>query len=98
MVIELQIVSDIVEKATNKTEEKIVHKNVLIRKLFDINEIEVEEYMNPKNGKAVKRYSGIYSNESYYKINKPYSELRDIVINKTSPVKGFMGHTRKNAK
>lgn len=95
MVIELQIISDIVGKPDIKGKEKIVLKDVLINKLFDINEIQVEEFINPKNGKPVKKFTGIYSNDSYYKVNKPYEELKDLKINRTYPIKGFMGYSSK---
>ncbi len=95
MVIELQIISDIMSRPDKNGVSKIVCKDVKINKLFDINEIQVEEFINPKNGKPIKRYSGIYSYEVYYKINKPYNELKDLKINKTYPIKGFMGYSNK---
>lgn len=88
MVVELQIIANV---AVNN---KVV-KNALINKLFDINEIEVEEFINPKTAKPVKKYTGIYSNNVYYKVNKPYEELKSLKINKTYPVIGFLGHSKK---
>jgi len=95
MVIELQIISDIMSRPDKNGISKVICKDVLINKLFDINEIQVEEFINPKNGKAVKKYSGIYSGDVYYKINKPYNELKDLKINRTYPIKGFMGYSSK---
>lgn len=95
MVIELQIITDILSGPNLKGGRKVIFKNKIINKLFDINEIEVEEFINPKTGKAIKKYSGIYSKEVYYKVNKPYEELKDLKINKTYPVKGFMGYSKR---
>lgn len=92
MVIELPIITDVIAPADTVGKRKLLVKDKIIRKLFDINDIEIEEYINTKNGKTVKKYTGIYSNDVYYKINKPYEELRDLKINRTYPVRGFMGH------
>ena len=89
MVVELQIVSDIMNNRN-----KVVAKGALVKKLFDLEEIEVEEFINPKTGKAVKKYSGVYSNNIYYKINTPYESLKELRINKSYPIKGFMGYSR----
>lgn len=95
MVIELQIITDILSGPNASGGRKVIHKDKLINKLFDINEIEVEEFINPKTGKAIKKYCGIYSKEVYYKVNKPYDELKDLKINKTYPVKGFMAYSKR---
>ena len=95
MVIELQIISDIMTPPDTMGKYKIAHKDIIINRLFDINEIQVEQFINPKNGKPVKKYSGIYSNEIYYKVNKPYEELKDLKINRTYPIKGFMGYSKR---
>lgn len=95
MVIELQIVTDVLSNPDANGDRKIIARNALINKLFDINEIEVEEFLNPRTGKPVKKYTGIYSNNLYYKVNKPYDELKQLKINKTYPVKGFMAYSKK---
>lgn len=95
MVIELQVITDIFSKEDSVGKRKLLHKNKVINKLFDINEIEVQEFIDAKSGKCIKKYSGIYNKDVYYKINKPYAELKDMKINKTYPVKGFMGHSIK---
>lgn len=95
MVIELQIITDVLGAPTKEGMRKIIFKNKIINKLFDINEIEVEEFIDPKTGKAIKKYSGIYSKEIYYKVNKPYEELKDLKINRTYPVRGFMGYSKR---
>jgi len=95
MVIELQIITDVLGGPTKDGLRKLIMKDKLINKLFDINEIEVEEFINPKTGKAIKKYSGIYSKEVYYKVNKPYEELKDLKINRTYPIVGFMGHSKR---
>lgn len=95
MVIELQIITDVLGGPSKDGMRKLIMKDKIINKLFDINEIEVEEFINPKTGKAIKKYSGIYSKEVYYKVNKPYEELKDLKINRTYPIVGFMGHSKR---
>lgn len=94
MVVELQVLTDIYSEPNSKGVRKLLGKNLVINKLFDINEIEVEEFISSRTGKAVKKYSGIFHKENYYKVNKPYSELRTLKMNKTYPVLGFMGHSK----
>lgn len=98
MVIELPIITDVLSPANAVGKRKIIAKDKIIHKLFDINDIEIEQYINAKTGKTINKYTGIYSNEVYYKINKPYKELKEIKINGAVPVKGFMGHSSKNYK
>lgn len=91
MLYELEIIADV---SINKGRKISIIKNNKIRKLFDLNAISVEEYLNPKTGKVVSKYSGIYDNTTYYKINKPYEDLKNLVINKSTPVLGFMSKSK----
>jgi hypothetical protein len=93
MVVELQVITDVLSQPDKDGKRKVLIKDRAINKLFNINDIEVEEFINPKNGKPVKKYSGIYNNDIYYKINKPYEELKDLKINRAFPIKGFMGYS-----
>lgn len=95
MVIELPVITNIVSPEDKNGRRKTLIKNKIINKLFDINEIEVEEFIDGKTGKTIKKYTSIYIKDDYYKINKPYDELKDLVINKTYPIKGFMGYSLK---
>ena len=86
---ELEIITNI----TNQM-GKVIVKNEKIKKIFDLDTIELEEYIDTK-GRHIKRYSSIYHNNNYYKINKPYEELRFLVVNKRYPVVGLIGNSKK---
>lgn len=89
MKVELEIISDIVDTRSNKP--KVLVKNDKIKKLFDLDSIEVEEFIDSKTGKHIKKYSSVYFNNTYYKVNKPYAELSFLIINKRMPVIGLIG-------
>jgi hypothetical protein len=89
MLIELEIIADI-EKVKNK---KTYTKSVPVRKIFNINEIELEEFVNNITGKVEKKYSGVVIRDKYYKVNTPYTNLLRIVSNKTNPIIGFYQHS-----
>lgn len=95
---ELEIISLIQKQNKGK---KPLNKIIKSKKIFDLERIELEEYIEPKTGNTSKKYSGIYYNEVYYKVNKPYVTLKEIILNKTIPVKGFLSKTKygnKNTK
>jgi hypothetical protein len=83
---ELEIISNIV---TDSIKPVILVKNGKIKKLFDLDEIGLEQYINPKTGKAVTKYSQVIYREAYLKINKPYEELKTIILNRSIPILGF---------
>lgn len=88
MVIELEIITSIAIPLKDG-KIKIIKRDDKMKKLFNIFEVRVEEYVNPKTGKHNKKFSGLYDGDTYYKINKPYEQLKEIVQNKSIPVKGF---------
>jgi hypothetical protein len=90
---ELEIISDIVLTVGNKT--KTVSKNDCIKKIFDLETVEIEEYVDPKNGKHIKKYTSVYQNNIYYKVNKPYEEVKHLVLNRTAPVLGFISKSKR---
>jgi len=81
---ELIVLSDI----TSST-KKVLVKNDKIKKLFDLDTIELEEFIDSKNGKHIKKYSQVLSNGTYFKIDKPYEELKSIIQNRSIPILGF---------
>lgn len=93
MVIELEIITDIVMPLKDG-KLKIIKRNDIMKKLFNIFEVKIEEYVNPRNGKHIKKYSGLYDGDTYYKINKPFEELKKIVQNKSIPVVGFEAYRK----
>lgn len=90
--IELDVISNII---ANGRKPKIITKNDKIKKIFDLDNIQLEEYIDSKTGKHIKKYSTITVNDSYYKIDKPYIELRDLVISRSIPILGLMYKSKK---
>lgn len=90
---ELEIISDIVNTTGNKV--KVVRKNANIKKIFDLELLEVEEYIEPRTGKSIKKYTSAYQNNIYYKVNKPYEEVKQLVLNGTIPIIGFIGKSKR---
>lgn len=90
---ELEIISDITD--TTGPKPKIIKRQDKIKRLFELNELEVEEYVEPKTGKHIAKYSGIYYKDIYYKVNKPYEELKQLVNNRTTPVLGFAAKSKR---
>ena len=79
---ELEIISNVVLNGKTKNSNTI-------KKLFDLDNIQVEEFVNEKTNKQVKKYSLIYENNICYKVNKSYEDLKDVILNKSIPVLGF---------
>lgn len=71
-------------------------KEITIKKMFNLENIEVEQFIEPKNGKVVNKYSSVYLGDVYYKINKPYLELKELVENQAIPIRGFAAKTKQN--
>lgn len=88
---ELEYIADI---TTNSNPIKILSKNKKIKKLFDLELVEVEEYID-KKGKLINKYSSVYYNNVYYKVNKPYKELINIIQNRSIPILGFAYKSKK---
>lgn len=79
---ELEIISNVVLNGKAKNSNTI-------KKLFDLDNIQVEEFVNEKTNKHVKKYSLIHENNICYKVNKSYEDLKDVILNKSIPVLGF---------
>lgn len=93
MKLELEIISDIVSEDTGK--RKVITKNDKIKRIFDLDTIDLEEYVDVKTGKHIAKYSFIYKESLCYKINKPYEQLKSLMLNKTTPVVGFLSKSKK---
>lgn len=88
---ELEIISDI----NSPTSNKILVKQDKIKKIFDLDNIELEEFIDAKSGKHIKKYCSIVINNNLYKINKPYEELKFMIINSRIPVIGLVNYSKK---
>jgi predicted MPP superfamily phosphohydrolase len=84
---ELEIISDIYG-----LNERIVKKDVIYKKIFELDEIEVEQYISSK-GNIVKKYCTITANNKYYKVNSPYEHIRNLITPIT--VGGFANKVKK---
>jgi len=76
-------------------ELEVLADNNKVKKLFDLDNILLEEYINARTGKHVKKYSLVQVNDTYYKINKPYSELSTLIINRSIPILGLMYKSKR---
>lgn len=94
MKLELQVISDIMSNPNKEGRQKLIKKGALIRKIFDFEKDELEEYIEPKTGKQIKKYSSVCQNNIFYKINTPYEELKEIVLNNPRPILGFMSKSK----
>lgn len=92
MMIELEIISD--TYITKRGKQVLFKRNDKVKRLFDINEIDVEEFVDNKTGKHIARYSLLLHNNMGFKINKPYEELKTIVQNRSIPVVGLAAYRR----
>ena len=86
---ELEIISSLQSSRSKATKE------VILSKVFDLDTIELEQYIDPKRGKIIKKYSSISFNSTWYKVNKPYLELKEIVVNRSIPVLGFANKSKR---
>lgn len=92
MIYEFEILTDVY---SNSERPKLLTKGDKIKKLFDIDEIDIEEYVDNKTGKHIKKYCYFISNNNYYKINRPYEEIKSIKLNRSIPVLGFAYKSKK---
>ncbi len=91
---ELEVITDILASPNKVGVRKVLVKNQKIKKLFDLNIIQLEQYID-KSGRLIKKYSAVYEESNYYKVNKPYEELKGLILDKSKPIGGFMNHFKK---
>lgn len=65
---------------------KPIKKDVCYKRLFELDNILIEEYISPK-GTIIKKYCTIIENDKYYKANIPYDTLSAML--RPFEVKGF---------
>jgi hypothetical protein len=84
---ELEIITDIFGP-----NDKLVKRNVIYKKMFEMNDIEVEQFISNK-GLVSKKFCAVVVENKYYKVKGSYEHVKSLV----SPVevKGFMGKTRR---
>jgi hypothetical protein len=93
MLYELEIISD-VHKFSKNGKQTLIKRNDKIKRLFDLNEVTVEEFLDPKTGKHISKYSLVIYKDATFKVNKPYEVLKSIVQNKSIPVLGLASKSK----
>lgn len=78
----------------NQIELEYISGKTKIRKLFTIDNIELEEFIG-KDGNSIKKYSSILYMDNWFKVNKSYEELKEIKINKSIPILGLASKSKK---
>lgn len=68
------------------TKGKVIAKDVCYKRMFELDNILIEQYLNPK-GVIVKKYCTIIEQDKYFKANIPYDELSAML--RPLEVKGF---------
>ena len=87
MLIVLKILCDLYSEPNEQGIAKVIKKDVEYLKQFDTTKITVEQYINPKTAKVIKKYCLVIENEKYYKANHKFEEL--VKLDKHVEVKGF---------
>jgi hypothetical protein len=76
MVIEFEVISQLPLAETGKSIARYVPMRVFQKKLFELDKLQIEEHVNSK-GIVVKKFTTAKYDNEFYKINKPYNEIRD---------------------
>lgn len=87
---ELEIISDIVGP-----NNRVVKKDVIYKKVFELDNIEVEHFISNK-GIIVKKYCSVLSENKYYKVNSSYESIAKLIT--PVEVKGFYSKSTKYEK
>jgi hypothetical protein len=74
---------------------KCIKKDVSYKKIFETDEIELENFIDNK-GKVISKYTGVIYRDKYYKVNTPY----DIMKQYTTPliIKGLFAKSSYHEK
>lgn len=76
MIIELEVISQYPILENNSSIAGRIPMRVFQKKIFITESMQIEEHVNSKGCKMNKFTTCKYDNE-YYKLNKPYKELKD---------------------
>lgn len=83
---------EVIGNITRVVRKKEVNKDVIFKKLFDLDTVAVEEYIDEK-GKVLRKYCTIVENTNFFKINHPYNDVVRLI--KPVVVQGF--HARRES-
>lgn len=76
MTIELEYISQYPLPESNSSITSRVPQRVFQKKLFQVENMHIEEHVNSK-GKIVKKFTTVKYDGEFYKLNHPYNFLRD---------------------
>lgn len=78
---EFEIISDVIGN-----NNKVVKKDIIYKKVFDLDKIEVEQFISNR-GTVVKKYCTITCENKFYKVNNSYDYISSLIL--PIEVKGF---------
>jgi len=84
---------EVIGNITLKVKNKDVNKDVVFKKLFELDTITAEEYIDDK-GKVVSKYCTIVENTNFFKVNYPYKDVARLI--KPIVVQGFNAYKKGN--
>lgn len=87
---ELEVISDILGP-----NNRVVKKDVVYKKIFELDNIEVEHFISNK-GTIVKKYCTVVSDNKFYKVNSTYEAIASLIT--PVEVKGFYSKSSKYEK
>lgn len=99
MVKEFEVITDWYNGVDKTGKPKIVKKNLIIKREFEVNDMLLAEYANDK-GNVVKKYSLLIDKDKgdTYKINMPYEKAKKYVGEDPEGnrivVNGYMAHRK----
>ncbi len=87
MLITLKILCDLYTEPNKNGVSKLIKKDVEYLKQFDTTRITVEQYVNAKTAKIIKKYCLVIDNDKCYKANHRFEDL--VKLDRHIEIKGF---------
>lgn len=76
MIVEIECISQLPIKETGRSIARYVPMQVFQKKMFVVENLQIEEHIDYK-GLIKSKYTTCKYDGEFYKLNKPYKELRD---------------------
>lgn len=89
---ELEVITNII---SDEITERVILKNAKIKKIFNLDDVRLEQYLNKTTGKPIMKYSQVFYENNFYKVNKPYEDLKQLIFDRSIPVLGFASKSKK---
>ena len=84
----LDIIVDLYKEQKKQDNKPIIFKKgIIIKKVFEMDKIELQQDVS-KQGKPIKKYCSIKYENEYYKLNHSFEEIEKIIT--PVKVKGFL--------